>query len=175
MTLAEKAERFRALHHRESLLRLLNAWDAGTARVLEAAGAPAVATTSAGVASALGHPDGESLSREEVIEATQRIAAAVEVPVTADVESGYGATPAEVQATVGAVVEVGAVGINLEDAEGPGLRDVEDAVERVRAARAAGEAAGVPLFVNARTDVFLLRIGEPKERLEHAISRLRAY
>lgn len=176
--LAAKAERFHVLHAQRGVLVLLNAWDAGSARVFEAAGCPAIGTTSAGVAFASGRPDGEALTRAELVESTARMTAAVEVPVTADIESGYGETPAEVGETVAAVIEAGAVGINLEDAASEGgapLRDVAEQCERLVAARAAADAAGVRLFLNARTDLWWQGVGEPRERLEAALARARAY
>lgn len=192
---AALARRFHELHRGKWPLVLMNAWDGGSARVFVAAGCPAVATTSGGIAFSLGHADGELLAREELIEATARIAAAVGVPVTADVESGYGATPEAVGETIALVLEAGAIGVNLEDtvrvegdaADGDGgaadgvaarwtLRDLDDQCARLRAARAAADATGVPLFLNARTDTYLLGAGEPgEERLALAIGRLRAY
>jgi 2-methylisocitrate lyase-like PEP mutase family enzyme len=104
------------LHHAGTPLILVNAWDAASARIVEAAGAPAVATTSAGVAWSLGAPDGDALNRDLAVALVSRVAAAVAVPVTADIESGFGATPAEVGQTVLAVIRAGAVGVNIEDA-----------------------------------------------------------
>lgn len=173
-----RARRLHELHREDDPLVVLNAWDAGSARVFEQSGAPAVGTTSAGIAYALGRPDGEALTRAELVDATARIATVLEVPLTADVESGYGATPAEVGETVAAILDAGAVGINVEDAApegGAGLRPVADQVARLQAARAAADAAGVELFLNGRTDVFWLGLGEPSERLEQAVARARAY
>ena len=164
-TQREKAERFAALH-RGDILVLPNAWDAGSARVFELAGARALATTSAGVAAALGRPDGERLRRDDMLDALRRIVAAVDVPVSADIESGYGATVAEVCATVAGVIDAGAVGLNLEDA----MRDPAVLVECIAAVRELAHAKGVPVFVNARTDVWL-RGGDPDD----GIARLRAY
>jgi 2-methylisocitrate lyase-like PEP mutase family enzyme len=171
-----KAARFHELHRGEKVLCLLNAWDAGSARIFEEAGAPAIGSTSAGVAYARGRADGE-LSRDEMVEAIGRIASAVDIPVTADIETGFGATPEEVGETIAAVIEAGAIGVNLEDpAEGdePALRDIEDQCSRLRAARTAADAAGVNLFINGRTDVFWLGLGE-EGRLEMVIERVRAY
>lgn len=174
-----KAERFRELHRQPGVLALLNAWDAGSARVFESAGCPAIGTTSAGVAFALGRPDGEALTRAELLDATERMAAVVEIPVSADIESGYGESAAEVRETVAAVIDAGAVGVNVEDAAPTGsaakLRDAGDQGDRLAAARAAAEEAGVPLFLNARTDVWWQSVGEPEERLELALARARAY
>lgn len=177
-TQASRAQRFHALHREPTVLTLLNAWDAGSARVFAQAGCAAVGTTSAGIAYALGRPDGERLTRAELVEATARIAAAIELPLNADAEAGYGATAAEVGETVAQLIDAGAVGINLEDAAaegGSGLRPVADQAERLRAARAAGEAAGLRLFVNARTDVWWLADGPPQERFERARTRALAY
>jgi 2-methylisocitrate lyase-like PEP mutase family enzyme len=177
MEIDERARRFHALHAPGELLLLPNAWDAVSAGIFAQAGYPAVATTSSGVANALGYPDGERAPRDEVVAATRRIAAAVDVPVTADIESGFGASAAEVGETVRRVVAAGAVGINLEDAvhPEPRLYDLPEAVERVRAARRAAEAEGVALFLNARTDVYLRAIGAPETRLGEALRRARAY
>lgn len=174
--LREKAERLRQLHRTGRPLILPNAWDAGSAVVFAAAGYPALATSSAGIAFAAGHPDGERMPRDAMIAAVGRIAARVAVPVSADMEAGYGATPEDVADTVRGVVAAGAVGINLEDGlDGGGLRDPADMLARLRAARAAADAAGVPLFLNARTDVFWQQIGPEDQRLALAVERLRAY
>jgi 2-methylisocitrate lyase-like PEP mutase family enzyme len=175
--LQRKAEVLRSLHDRTRILVLPNVWDAAGARIIEEAGFPAVATTSAGVAWTLGHPDGERISRDEMAEMVGRICRAVSVPVTADMESGYGPEPAHVAATVRAVIDAGAVGLNLEDGRHgkPGLWDIAIQVERLRAARAAAEAAGVRVVINARTDVYLRGIGAESERFDHAVRRANAY
>jgi 2-methylisocitrate lyase-like PEP mutase family enzyme len=173
-----KAEAFRAMHDRSRILVLPNAWDAMSARVIEDAGARAIATTSAGVAFSVGYPDGEAMPRDEMIAATARIARVVTIPVTADIESGFAHDAREVAETVRRVIDAGAVGINLEDQVHDGthsLFDLNVAVDRVRAAREAADSAGVPLVINARTDVYLLGIGEPDTRFEHAIRRANAY
>src|SRR5690348_5663614 len=119
-----RAARFRALHSASAPLVLVNAWDAASARVTAAAGAPAIATTSAGVAWTLGAPDGDALARDAALSHLARIVRAVPegLPVTADIESGFGATPAEVAETIRGVVPAGAVGINLEDSVREGDR-----------------------------------------------------
>lgn len=176
--LAEHAATFRRLHRAGdgTILVLPNAWDALSARIIEQAGARAVATTSAGVAWALGRPDGQVLSRTDMIEAIRRIARAVAVPVTADVESGYGTgAPEEVAETVRAVVDAGAVGINLEDGPGRGgepLLPPREQQARIAAARAAG---GPDLFINARVDVYLRQVGQESGRLDETVRRARAY
>lgn len=160
-------ERFSELHA-SGVLVLPNAWDVASALLAEQAGAAAVATTSGGVAWSLGAADGDRLDRGLIVEAVRRIAAAVSVPVTADVESG-GPTAADVVETVRAVVSAGAVGVNIEDAGDP-LRDVAEQAERIAAAKSAGQ-----VWVNARTDVYLRSVGAPEERLPETLRRARAY
>ncbi len=172
-----KAETFRALHS-EGIFVLPNSWDAGSAVMIAAAGAQAIATTSAGVSWSLGKPDGERLSRTEMIDVIARIAAAVDLPVSGDVEGGYGDDPEAVAATVRAVIAAGAVGINLEDSRSSDgmLHDAEAQAARIRAGRAAAAEAGLPgLVINARTDVFLFGIGEPAGRLDDVLGRAAAY
>jgi 2-methylisocitrate lyase-like PEP mutase family enzyme len=175
--LEEKATQFRALHAEGSLLVLPNAWDPASAAVIAEAGAQAIATSSAGVAWAFGYPDGERLTRDVMLTAIGRIAAAVDVPVSADVEAGYGPAAEDVAATVRATLDAGAVGINLEDSAAPGeLYSAQAQAERIRAGREAADAGGVPSFViNARTDVFLRQIGEPEGRFDEVRSRADAY
>jgi 2-methylisocitrate lyase-like PEP mutase family enzyme len=172
----EKAEQLLRLHGGPGLLILPNAWDVASARVIEAAGAHAVATSSAGVAWALGHPDGQRISRDEMLDMVRRVAAAVEVPVTADVEAGYGDTAEAAAATALAVVAAGAVGMNLEDAgEGGALLSLDLQLERIRAVRAAAEASGVPLVLNARTDAFAAPGLDAESRAGEAIRRGNAF
>ncbi|MFG2043125.1 isocitrate lyase/phosphoenolpyruvate mutase family protein [Dactylosporangium sp. NPDC048998] len=172
-----RAARFRALHSDTQPLVLVNAWDAASARVIAAAGAPAIATTSAGVAWTLGAPDGDALSRAAALEHLARIVHAVpaDLPVTADIESGFGATPADVAVTIRGVLEAGAVGINLEDTERgetAGLRAVEDQQARIAAARGAADDAGVELYINARVDTYFR--GAPEETIARAEAYLAA-
>jgi len=174
----EKADALRALHVPGRPLVLLNAWDAGSAAVIARAGARAVATTSAGAANALGHPDGQRITREQMLATVAPIAGAVGLPVTADMEAGYGDDPADAAATARGVVEVGAVGLNLEDTaddgDGP-LLPIDRFAAKVAAVRAVATETGVPLVLNARTDVFLGQVGDPATRLERAVQRGRAY
>jgi 2-methylisocitrate lyase-like PEP mutase family enzyme len=173
-----KAEEFRAMHDRSRILVLPNAWDPMSARVIEEAGARGIATTSAGVAFSVGYPDGEAMPRDEMIAAIARIARVATVPVSADIESGFARDAREVGETVRRVIEAGAVGINLEDAihgGPPALYELETAVDRVRAAREAANSSGVPIVINARTDVYLLSIGESDTRFDHAVRRANAY
>jgi 2-methylisocitrate lyase-like PEP mutase family enzyme len=172
--LRAKALHFLRLHKGPRILVLPNAWDAASARIFEAAGFVALGTTSAGIAYSLGYPDGQRIPREEMMGAVRRIASAVSIPVTADVEAGYGPAPEQVAETVRAVLEAGAVGLNLEDASGDvALYSVSQQVERVRAACEAASAAGVPAVINARTDVYLQH-GE-NASFDEALRRLSAY
>jgi 2-methylisocitrate lyase-like PEP mutase family enzyme len=171
MTPSQKAERFLALHHGPAPLVLPNAWDAASARVIEDLGFPAIATTSAGIAFSLGLPDGQRISRDQMMAAIGRIVAAVRVPVSADIEAGYGETPEAVAETIRAVLAAGAIGVNLEDA----MVDIQLQEDRIRAAREAARAAGIPLVLNARTDVYLRPAGDEKARFEDAVRRLNAY
>ena len=176
---AALAERLRAMHHAPlAPLILPNAWDAASARIIEQAGFSAIATTSAGMAWSLGYPDGERMSRATMLAAVARIAARVRVPVTADLEAGYGPRPEDAAATATGAIEAGAVGFNFEDArDHPDypLFDIGAQVERIQAARDAGSRAGVPLVINARTDVYLAQVGEPGTRFAETVRRLAAY
>jgi 2-methylisocitrate lyase-like PEP mutase family enzyme len=176
-TQIERGAALLGMHGPGRILVLPNVWDAVSARLFERAGFGALATTSAGVAFTLGYPDGERISRAEMVAAVRRIASRVAVPVTADMEAGYGPRPEDVGETVRETIAAGAVGMNLEDGDptGNGLFELERQVERVRAAREAAETTGVPFTLNARTDVFLARVGEAGGRLGHAVRRLNAY
>jgi len=172
------ADCFRQLHHGPNILVLANCWDVASARVLEAEGVPAIATSSAGVAFSLGYPDGQRISRDEMLAVVARVAKAVKVPVTADVESGYGPHPQDAARTAQAVIEAGTVGMNLEDSRDESdtaLADLSLAVEKIRAVREAGSKAGVPLVINARTDVYLNQVGAPESRYDHALRRAVAF
>ncbi|MEU4622705.1 isocitrate lyase/phosphoenolpyruvate mutase family protein [Actinoplanes sp. NPDC023801] len=171
-----KARRFRELCN-GPILVLPNVWDAAGAALAVRAGATAVATTSGGVAWSLGRPDGQGTGREEMAQAVRRIAAAVDVPVTADMEGGYGPGPEDVAATVRAAIDAGAAGINLEDSQADGtLVTPERQAERIRAGREAADAAGVPdFFINARTDVFLFRVGAEAGRTDDVAARAGSY
>ena len=171
------ADAFRAMH-RGPLLLLPNAWDAMSARQFEAAGFAAIATTSGGVAWALGYADGEKSPWPEIVSAHERITRVVRVPVTADIEAGFGETPADVGKSIADIVRTGVVGFNLEDGtprpDMP-VRPIEDAVARIRAARQAAEAAGVPAVINARTDIYLKNVGDPAGRFDEVVKRAKAY
>jgi 2-methylisocitrate lyase-like PEP mutase family enzyme len=154
---------------------LLNAWDASGAREMAAAGAAAIATTSGGVALAHGYADGEQTPPQVMFDAIGQIAAAVDVPVTADVESGYGLAA---DALVERVLAAGAVGMNLEDTDhagGQGLVAAELQAERLANVKQSARSAGVEIVLNARVDVFVRRLGTPEEQLEEAVRRTRLY
>lgn len=178
-TAHDTADRFRSLHRSGTPLVLANAWDVMSARLVEDAGAAAVATSSAGVAWSLGAPDGDRLDRERALDLIARVAAAVRVPVTADIENGYATDPGGVAETIRGVIAAGAVGVNLEDTSyaggGAALYPAQAQVERIAAAREAADATGVPLYLNARTDIYLLGVGEPESRLPAALERAAAY
>lgn len=172
------AETFRGLHRAPPLLLLPNAWDAMSARQFEAAGFPAIATTSGGVAWDLGYADGEKAPWREIVAATARIVDAVRVPVTADIEAGYGDTPEQVAKSIAEILGTGVVGFNLEDGtprpDMP-VRPIEDAVARIRAARQAATAVGVNAVINGRIDLYLKNVGDPASRFDETVRRAKAY
>ena len=171
-TSSDRARLFRSLHGGGSILALPNAWDVASARLVEDAGAAAIATTSAGVAWSLGAPDGDRLGRDRAVELVARIVAAVDVPVTADIEGGYADDADGVADTIRAVLAAGAVGVNLEDAAHGGsepLLPIAEQAARISAARAA---AGDGLFLNARIDTYLRGVPDP---LADTLHRAAAY
>lgn len=177
-TQASKGETFRALHRGPNILLLPNAWDVASARIFEEAGISAIATTSAGIAFTLGYPDGEKISREETLVVVARIAAAVRVPVTADVEAGYGDRPEDAARTARGVIEAGAVGMNLEDGtDDPDhrLTDLVLQLEKIAAVRETAAAMGVPIVLNARTDVYLSEVGAAGQLYAESVKRLKAF
>lgn len=172
------ARKLRAMHDRSQILLLPNAWDAGSARLFEQRGFAAVATTSGGMAWSLGYQDGEQMPLAEVLAAVARITRACSVPVTVDFEGGYGTTARDVADSVGAVIEAGAAGINLEDGtpgHGP-LRPIDVAAARIVAARDAAAKSGVPLVINARVDLWM-HDGphDAAARMDEAVRRACAY
>ena len=176
-TQPQHAHLLRALHERGLILPC--AWDAVSARALQQAGSPAIGTSSAAVAFALGFPDGQVAPRDTLLAALERTLNAVTVPVTADLEGGYADTPEGEADTVRAALSLGAAGLNLEDATGQPdrpLLPVDEQVDRLRAARAAAEALGVPAYLNARTDTYLSAYGDTDaDRLDETVRRGRAY
>lgn len=172
-----RAHTLRALHDRRRVLLLPNAWDAASTRMLADLGFPAIATTSGGMAWSLGHADGEQAPLEEVLAALRRMVRATPLPLTADMEAGFGQTPQAVAECIRATLDAGVVGVNLEDGiRHQSLRGVDDAAGRIAAARQAAVASGVPLFINARVDAFMIRRGDdPAEVFEDALRRAHAY
>src|SRR4030095_6415727 len=139
---------------------------------------PAIATTSAAMWWSLGYSDGEQLSAHELVEACARICRVVTAPVSVDIERGYGRTPEEVSATVRALLELGVVGINIEDGQTPGTTELappNTLTEKISAIRAVSEEAGVRLFINARTDAYFIPTNDPVARYEDAVRRAQMY
>jgi 2-methylisocitrate lyase-like PEP mutase family enzyme len=166
MSRADRYAAFAKLHDRSALLRLPNAWDAASARIVVHAGARAVATTSSGVANVLGYPDGNKLPRDMAVAAVARVVKAVDVPVSADIEEGFGDTPEAAAEAVAQFVDTGAVGINLED----GVKPPELLAAKIEAIRR--RLAGEPLYINARIDVWLRGHSDP---LNEALRRSELY
>lgn len=176
--LVRKAEQLRALHYGDRILVLPNIWDPGGARMMQWLGYPAVATASASVAYALGYDDGQLLTLDAMVDTVGRVAAAVNVPVTADMEWGYAELPKDVAENMRRILRAGAVGINLEDSvrEGERLFDVGFQCDRIKAVREMARQEGVSVVINARTDVFWPRVpGTDAEKFEAAVQRARAY
>lgn len=178
MSQSDRVAHFRELHGRRPLI-LPNAWDVASARVIEMAGAPAIATSSAAMSWTMGRADGQTLRREEMIRAVRSIVEAVALPVTADVEGGYGSgSESDVAETVKELVAIGVVGINLEDSASYARQTLlpsERQTARIRVAREAAAAAGGDLVINARIDVFLMQIGAPETRFDAAVQRANLY
>ena len=173
-----QAATFRGLHSGPEILLLPNVWVVASARMIEGSGYEAIATTSAGIAFSLGYPDGQKISRAEMLESVTRIVRAVKVAVTADVEAGYGDNPEDAARTARAVIEAGAVGMNLEDATGDPehpLVDLPLQLEKIQSVKQAARELKVPLVLNARTDVYLLQVGDAGKRYDEALHRLRAF
>lgn len=175
----DNAIRFHALHRADAPLVLFNAWDPGSARAIAEAGAQAIATGSWSVAAAHGYADGEQMPLALALDNLRRIVAATTLPVTVDLESGYGLTPEQVAATVAAALDAGAIGCNLEDSdpENGALRATAEQAQRLAAARQAADDAGIALFINARTDVFFQQPAAAHDAamVEQALQRARAY
>ena len=172
---AEKAAQFARMHQSGCFI-LPNAWDMGSAALIAEAGFKAMATTSAGVAFAYGFPDGEFISRDRMLEICGEIAQRMPIPVTADLEAGYGTEPGAVAETVKRAIKAGIVGCNIEDAAQGKLFDFDLSVARIKAGVEAAKAAGLPDFVlNARTDPYLRRFGTPEQCFDESVRRANAY
>ncbi|MBM7644585.1 2-methylisocitrate lyase-like PEP mutase family enzyme [Scopulibacillus daqui] len=174
----QKAEKFFQLHQRNSIFVLPNAWDAMSAKMFEGCGFEAIGTTSAGIAASLGFRDGQNMTFEQMIESISHIASSVNVPVSADIESGYGSTINEVLNHVKKVIEAGAVGINIEDGTGDPAHPIFDASvqkEKIKAIKEFSNSNDMPLFINARIDMYWLNIGDDSQRYKETIKRAQAY
>jgi 2-methylisocitrate lyase-like PEP mutase family enzyme len=165
------AETFRQLHKNPSVLRLANAWDAGSARIIETLGAPAIATTSAGVAWALGYADGYKLPVPELARVTANIARVIRVPLTVDVENGYTDEPGEVGGILTPIFQSGAVGINIED----GRKDPSLLAAKIGQIKTTAKKLAIDIFINARTDVYLHALVAEELRIEETITRAKLY
>jgi len=179
MTQSEKANRLWELHHGSEPLVLVNCWDAASAVIVEHAGFPAIASSSAAVANALGYADGQYLPWAEMVTTVRRIASAVDVPVTADIEAGF-SEKSQLERSIEDIINAGAVGVNLEDAlPGQGefgpLYEISDQIARIQTARKTGERNGIHLVINARTDAYWQKGPTPEEALRNSIERGQAY
>jgi len=176
-TQQQHAETFHALHRKGDPLVLFNAWDAATARAI-AKSSPAIATSSGAVAAALGYADGENVPLDLVTGLVSRITASVPVPVSIDLEAGYGDTADAAAASAAGILQAGAVGINIEDGLCGGKRQLvspEQHAAKIKAVRDAAQDHGIRLFINARTDPFLLKFGSPDQCLDEAARRAKIY
>lgn len=172
----QRALEFRRLHEDERPLVLINAWDAASARLFEEVGAPAAATSSAGMAWSLGYADGERAPRDEIVDACARICRVVRTPVSVDVERGFGADPREVCATVRPLLQLGIVGINIEDGRVAGqLAPARALADKIAALRTLAREIDVDLFINARTDAYFVAWEDPRARYDEALRRIAEY
>jgi len=176
-TQKEKAEMFLKFHHDKEILVLLNSWDAGSSKLIEACGYKAIATTSMGIAASYGYPDCQIIKFSEMIEAIKGIVNAVQVPVTADIEGGYGSNLNEIIDSVKKIIETGIVGINIEDSIdlNPELIDKMEFCERISAIRALSDSLGFHLVINARTDSFYTSSDSVRKKLSESIIRGNKY
>jgi 2-methylisocitrate lyase-like PEP mutase family enzyme len=173
----EKAELFLNLHKNKEILVLLNAWDPGSAKLIEASGCKAIATTSMGIAASLGYPDMQAIPLGEMLESVAKITSRVSLPVTADVEGGYGKDLNEISDSIARFISTGIAGINIEDSNelNPELMDIDEFCKRLSAIRELSGSLGLHLVINARTDVFIAGSGKPENRLAEAIERGNRY
>jgi len=173
----EKAERFLQFHYDKEILVLLNSWDAGSSKLVEACGYKAIATTSMGIAASLGRPDCEVIELPEVLQVVGGIINAVQLPVSVDFEAGYGNNVEEIVESVKKIIATGIVGINIEDSIelSPVLVDEHEFCERIAAIRALSDSLGFHLVINARTDSFYTSTGSMQEKLAESIRRGNKY
>lgn len=181
-TQQQQAARFQELHTRNALFILPNAWDAGSAKIFEEAGYEAIATTSAGIAYSLGYADGEIITMEELLSVVRQIAKRTTVPLSVDIERGYGTTPEEVTENVRAIIAAGAVGVNIEDGYPAAathaesyLEETNTQVAKIEQLAALKDELDIPFVINARTCAYLLSIGDNDTRLDATIERCNAY
>ena len=181
-TQQQQAAHFQELHTRNELFILPNAWDAGSAKIFEKSGYKAIATTSAGIAYSLGYADGEVVTMEELLPVVRQIAKRTTVPLSVDIERGYGATPEEVTKNVRAIIAAGAVGINIEDGYPAAathaesyLEEITTQVAKIKQLAALKDELNIPFVINARTCAFWLDIGDNDSRLDATIERCNAY
>jgi 2-methylisocitrate lyase-like PEP mutase family enzyme len=173
----EKARKFLKYHHDKEILVLANSWDIGSSKLIEACGYKAVATTSMGIAASLGYPDSQVIKLSEMISVITGIVNAVQVPVTADIEAGYGNNLDEVIASIEKIIATGIAGINIEDSIdlSPVLIDENEFCERISAIRELSDSLGFHLVINARTDSFYTSAGSQREKLSESIKRGNKY
>jgi len=173
----EKAELFLKLHQDKEILVLLNSWDPGSSKLIEASGYKAIATTSMGIAASLGYPDCQAIPLIEMINAIKSIVNKVQIPVTVDIEAGYGENLDEICESMKKIIATGIVGINIEDSINlsPNLIDEAEFCERISAIRALSDSLGFHLVINARTDAFLTSSGSSKNQLSESIKRGNKY
>jgi len=177
-TQKHKARNLLSLHNQAPMLVLPNVWNPIGARVLQAQGYPAVATASAAISASLGYMDGEKLKRSTLIDLIGRIAHSVDVPVSADIEAGYGRSTRDLDETINEVIDSGVVGVNIEDSfeEEGALRPVEEQCQRISVVRQVADRRGIPIVINARVDSFLSSsLGDHGDATEDAVTRARAY
>lgn len=177
MTQKEKAELFLKLHYDNDVLVILNSWDPGSSKLVEACGFKAVGTTSMGVAASLGYPDCQKITFEELLETVIKIVNSVDVPVTVDFEGGFGKDIDAILNNTERLIQTGIAGINIEDsiALSPILLETNEFCERIKAIRELSDSMGIHLVINARTDVFLAQSGKPEERMSEAVNRGNKY
>lgn len=173
----EKAEQFLKFHQDKEILILLNSWDISSSKIIEAIGYKAIATTSMGIAASLGYPDCQIIQLSEMIVAIKKIVSNVEIPVTVDIEAGYGKNLNEIIESVKKIIETGIVGINIEDSLNlsPKLIDEMEFCERISAIRALSDSMGFHLVINARTDSFYTSEGSSIDKLTESIKRGNKY
>lgn len=169
----ELARKFKEMHHDKNLFLLPNAWNGGSAKVFEKQGFGTVGTTSAGIAFSMGYPDGEAIVFSDLIRITKEIARVIDIPLSVDMERGYGETPEEIKENVRKIIMAGAVGINIEDGlpECSDVDELELMLEKIKVISQLKEELSIPFVINVRTDLYLLNVGKKEERLKNTILR----